>query len=81
MHKLTNIITIKNRELFWMKMNDLKKGLGVKNMSDLVKKEIHGVYSTKNTTKERIVKYKMREKVLDDESNFSFRYVRNDIMS
>ena len=36
-----------NGELFWVKMNDEKKGLGIKNMSDLVKKEIHGVYGTK----------------------------------
>ena len=33
-------ITVGNRELFWIKMNDAQEGLGVKNISDLVRKEI-----------------------------------------
>ena len=29
-------ITVGNRKLFWIKMNDVQEGLGVKNFSDLV---------------------------------------------
>ena len=31
-------ITVENKKLFWVKMIDLQKGLGLKNMQDLVKK-------------------------------------------
>ena len=33
-------ITVKNKELFWIKMKDVQDGLGVKNISDLLRKEI-----------------------------------------
>ena len=35
-------------------MKNVPGGLGVKNMSDLILKEIYGIYETKNLTKERI---------------------------
>ena len=76
-----NIVAIYNGELLWVKMNDVKMRLGVKNMSDLVRKEIHGVYITKTPTEEQIREYKRREKELDGKSSFSFRYVCNDTMS
>ena len=28
-------------------MNDVRNGLGIKNVSDLVRKEIHGIFETK----------------------------------
>ena len=31
---------IDNKKLFWVKMNDVQNGLGVRNISDLVRKEI-----------------------------------------
>ena len=40
-------------------MKNVKDGLGVKNMSDLILKEICGIYEAKNVTKEQIKKYKM----------------------
>ena len=43
-------------------MKNLQVGLGVKNMSDLILKEICGIYETKNLTKEPIKKYKMTER-------------------
>ena len=43
-------------------MKNVHDGLGVKNMSDLVLKEIHGICETKNPTKEHIKKYKMTER-------------------
>ena len=35
-------ITVCNREQFWVRMKEVQKGLGIKNISDLIKKEIHG---------------------------------------
>ena len=43
----------------WLKMHDMQIELGVKNMSDLVRKEIYGIFNTKNHTKEQIWDYKV----------------------
>ena len=43
-------------------MKNVHDVLGVKNMFDLVLKEIHGICQTKNSTKEQIKKYKMTER-------------------
>ena len=43
-------------------MKNVHNGLGVKDMSDLVLKEISGRYGTKNLTKEQITRCKMTEK-------------------
>ena len=51
-------ITVGNRELFWVRIYDAQKGMSVKNMPDLVRKEIHGIFETKNPTKNQIRKYK-----------------------
>ena len=45
-------------------MKDVGSGMGVKNTSDLVLKEIHGILKTKNPTKEQINEYKMTERVI-----------------
>ena len=48
-------ISLKNKNGdLWVIMKDVKDGLGVKNMSDLVLKEIYGAYGKKNLTKEEI---------------------------
>ena len=36
----------------WPSMKDVGRGMDVKNISDLVLKEIHGICETKNPTKE-----------------------------
>ena len=74
-------MTISNRELFWVRMHNVKEGLGVKNMFDLVRKEIYGIFETKNPTKVQIRKYKRFEKELDDNCNATFVYVCSDLMS
>ena len=57
------VISLKNKNGdLWVIMKDVKDGLGVKNMSDLVLKEIYGVYKKKNLTKEEIKCYKMTER-------------------
>ena len=47
---------------FYQKLVKFGNGVGVKNISDLVLKEIYGIYETKNLTKEQIKKYKMTER-------------------
>ena len=73
-------------------MKNVQDGLRVKNMSDLILKEIYGIDETKNFTKEQIKKCKMterevlekydnlREDELNAKSNKNF-YVENDIMT
>ena len=43
-------------------MKNVHDGLGVKNMSDLVLKEIYDKYERKNLTDNEIKKYKMTER-------------------
>ena len=50
-------------------------------MFNLVRKEIHDIFETKNPTKDQIRKYKRREKELDNNCNATFVYVRSDLMS
>ena len=50
------------RKLFWVRMHDIQKGLGVIDMSDLVREEIHGIFKTKKPTKDQIEKCKRCEK-------------------
>ena len=57
-----HILIKKNRGKIWVIMKNVHDGLGVKNMSDLVLKEIYGIYETKTPTKEQIKKYKMTER-------------------
>ena len=40
----------------WVSMKDVGSGMGVKNISDLVLKELRGALKTKNPTKEQISK-------------------------
>ena len=45
----------------WASMKNVQDGLVVKNMSDLILKEVYGIYETRNLTKEQIKKYKLTE--------------------
>ena len=74
-------LRVGNKQLFWVRMHHVLEGMGVKNMSDLVSKEIRGIFKTKNPTKYQIRKYKRREKELDPNSTATFVYVRSDLMS
>ena len=47
-----------------VRMKDVGGGMGVKNISDLVLKEIHGVIETKNPRKKQIYEYKVTEREL-----------------
>ena len=45
-----DLTRIKKTDKISTKMKGVQDGLGVKNMSDLVLKEIYGIYKTKNLT-------------------------------
>ena len=73
-------------------MKCVGSGMGVKNISDLILKEMYGICETKIPTKEQINEYKMTErKIYDKFDNLSENelntksdkniYVRNDVMT
>ena len=43
-------------------MKNAGSGIGVKNISDLVLKEIYGICETKNPSKEQVNEYKMTKR-------------------
>ena len=47
---------------FWQVWKMLEVALGVKNISNLVLKEIYGVCETKNLTKKQVNEYKMTKR-------------------
>ena len=85
-------LTIKTTSEIWVNMKDVGSGMGVKNISDLVLKEIYGICETKNPTKKQVNEYKMTkrqiykkftnlsEKELNTKNNKK-TYVRNDVMT
>ena len=71
---------------------DMQNGLRVQNISDLVLREIYGIYKTKSFTKEQIKKYKMTKREVfekfdnlnEDElnaKNHKEGYAKNDVMT
>ena len=56
-----DLLIIKKTGDIWTKMKDVEDGSVVQNISDLVFKEIYGIYKTKSLTKQQIKKYKMSE--------------------
>ena len=53
-------------------MKNVQNALGVKNLCDLILKEIYSFYETKNLTKEQIEKYDMTEtKIFEKYDNLS----------
>ena len=75
-------ITVKNKKLFWVKMIDVQKGLGFKNMPGLVKKEIYGIFETKNSTEEQKKKYIRTESEITKKpaADSKYKYARSDFM-
>ena len=59
-----------------------KNRLGLKNMSDLVRKEIQSIYETKYSTKKQVKEYKrsLQEITKDSMYDSKFKYVCNDLM-
>ena len=55
-------LTVKTTNEIWVSMKDVGSGIGVKNISDLVSKEIYGICETKLPTKEQVNEYKMTKR-------------------
>ena len=63
-YKNTNVqfLTIKKTSVIWVSMKDVGNRIGVKNISNLVLKEICGICEIKNPSKEQVNEYKMTKK-------------------
>ena len=55
-------LRIRKIDEIWVSMKDVGAGLGVTNISDLVLKEICGIYEKGKLTKEETKRYKMTER-------------------
>ena len=51
-----DFLTITTTSEIWVSMKDVGSGMGVKNISDLVLKEIYGICETKNPKKKQVKK-------------------------
>ena len=87
-----DFLTIKTTSGIWVNMKDVGRGMDVKNLSDLVLKEIYSICETKNPTKKQVNEYKMtKRKIYKNFTNLSEKelntknnktpYVRNDVMT
>ena len=85
-------LTIKTTSEIWVNMKDVGSGIGVKNISDLVLKEIYGICETKNVSKEQLNEYKItKREIFKKFTNLSQEelntknnkksYARNDVMT
>ena len=87
-----HFLKIRKTGELWISIKDVGNGLGVKNISDLVLKEIYGIYEKRKLTKEEIKCYKMTEREIyekfdnlnEDELNTKSNksvYIKNNIMA
>ena len=85
-------LTIKTISEIWVSMKDVGSGIGVKNISNLVLKEIYGICETKNPSKEQVNEYKMTKRQIYKKftnlsqeewntKNSKKAYVKNDLMT
>ena len=85
-------LTIKKTGELWVSIKDVGDGLGIKSISDLVLKEIQGIYGKKELTKKESKCYKMTEReifekfdklsedILNTKSNKNV-FIKNTIMT
>ena len=83
-------MTIKITSEICVSVKDVRSGMGVKNISDLVLNEVYGICETKNLSKEQVNKYKMTKREIykkltnlsQEELNTKYKtYARNDVMT
>ena len=74
-----DFLTIKTTSEIWVSMKDVGSGMGVKNISDLVLKEIYGICEKIILQKNKLMNIKwQKEKELNTKNNFK---KMNDIMT
>ena len=79
-----NVDTIpdENKKFFWVKMEDVKNGLGIKNMPQMVRQEMIGIFGTKNFSKEQRIQYiRSKNEINKSLKNWfpCYKYARSDI--
>ena len=72
-------IKVGNRKLFWLKMRDVQ---GLKNIPDLVRKEMQSTFESKNFTEEQKREYIRTEREISKipTDNAQIKYARSDLM-
>ena len=77
-----NTITAGDRKLFWVKMIDVQDGLGLRNMSDVVRREMCGISETKELAEKQKQKYIKSEHQITKKptDNHKCKYARSDIV-
>ena len=50
-------ITVRNKDFFWVKIKNVQGRLGIKNINDLIRREICGRFGTKNLTEKQKMEY------------------------
>ena len=61
-------------KLFWVKMKDVQDGSGIKNISDILGKELRGMFATNSPTEQQKKKYirsehQITKNPIDDKGN------------
>ena len=76
-----NTVKVGNKELFWIRMIDMQNGLGL-NMSELVRKKMHGIFSSDKPTNKQIKEYKrsLQELTKCPMDDSKIKYVRSDLI-
>ena len=69
-----------NKNLFRVRMIDVQNGLGIKNISDLSRQQMCGIYETKSLTKEQKKNYIKTKKEICNSLENDYKYARSDIM-
>ena len=75
-------ISVGNRELFWVRMIDVQNKLGIKNISDSVRKNIQDIFEAKNPTEKQVRKSKRSQKEISKKpaDDSRIKYALNDLM-
>ena len=81
-YKNAGVAVIKNNEnYFWVKIVNAQRGLGLKCMRSLIRREVCGIYETGNLIKEQKIKYIRSEfEIIKNFGDKKSKYARNDIM-
>ena len=72
-------MTLKRKDFLWVKMKDVQDRLGIKNISDLLRKEICGRFGTKVLTEKQKMKYIRSEYQITKnfKNSFVYKYAKN----
>ena len=87
-----DLLALKTTSEIWVRIKDAGSDMGVKNISDLVLKEIYGICETKSPSKEQVNEYKTTKREMYKKfTNLSKQelntknnknpYARNDVMT